>query len=282
MDSEYQQARAALKEIRDCTILLYFGKDYLCEDLFLRKTGKAIEQHLAKLRETVQTIKNRFPGQLKPDIQGENLFETIQETAQRLQDPDEAVTRRCSAGELGKELEESTKALSKVLHRIGRRIEGETPKYTWFDALVKFLTQILAIGGAAKKPIHILARMVTLFVGVVVVLFLLLFFTMENEMNLQNKIMSAQEEIQTQQRVIQEKEDQRQEIATQIEALTKGDPSREEKLAIMELNISLHKLVEEKNQAASTVGLQEKNIQTWKDQILDMQRKPLLQRLLRL
>jgi len=82
--------------------------------------------------------------------------------------------------------------------------------------------------------------------------------------------------------VIQKKEDERQEIVTQIEALTKGDPSREEKLAIMELNITLHKLIEEKNQAVSTVGLQEKNIQTWKDQILDMHRKPLLQRLLRL
>jgi hypothetical protein len=282
MDLEYRQAKAALKEIRDCTILLNFGKDYLCEDHFLRKTGEEIESHLAKLKETVQTIKNRFPGQLKSDSQEDNLLDTIQQTAQRLQNPDEAITRRCSAGELGKELEESTKAFSKVLHRIGRRVEGETPKYTWLDALVKFLSQILAIGGAAKKPIRLLIRLVTLCVGVVIVLFLLLFFTMENEMNLQNKIDTAQEEIQAQLQVIQNKEAQRQEVAAQIEALTKGDPSREEKLAIMELNITLHKLVEEKDQATSTVGLQEKNIQTWKDQMLDMQRKPLLKRLLRM
>ena len=51
MDSEYQQARAALKEIRDCTLLLNFGKDYLCEEPFLKKTGKAIEGHLAELKE---------------------------------------------------------------------------------------------------------------------------------------------------------------------------------------------------------------------------------------
>ena len=101
-------------------------------------------------------------------------------------------------------------------------------------------------------------------------------------MNLQNKIDTAQGEIQAQLQEIQKKEEQRQEVAAQIEALTKGDPSREEKLAIMELNITLHKLIEEKDQATSTVGLQEKNIQSWQDQILDMQRKPLLQRLLRL
>lgn len=282
MDSEYQQAKAALKEIRDFSILLNFGKDYLCENPFLRKTGKAIESHLAKLRETVQTIKNRFPGQLKPDNQEDNLFDAIQQTAQRLQDPDEAVTRRCSAGELGKELEESTKALSEVLHRIGGRVEGKTPRYTWLDALLKFLSQILALGGAAKKPIHLLMRLVTLFVGVVIVLFLLLFFTMENERNLQNKINIAQKEIQAQLQVMQKKEADRQEVAAQIEALTKGDPSREEKLAIMELNITLHKLIEEKEQAVSTVGLQKKNIQSWQDRILDMQRKPLIQRLLRL
>lgn len=282
MDSEYRQAKVALKEIRDCTILLNFGKDYLCDEPFLRKTGQAIESHLEKLRETIQTITNRFPGKLKPDIQGDNLFETIQLTAQELQEPDENMTRRCSAGDLGKELEESTKALSKVLHRVGRRIEGETPKYTWLDALVKFLSQILAIGGAAKKPIHLLARLVILFVGVIIVLFLLLFFTMENEGNLQKRIYIAQEEIQTQQLLIQKKEDKRQEIAAQIELVTQGDPSREEKLAIMELNIKLHKLIEEKNQAIAAVGLQEKNIQFWQDQILEMQRKPLLQRLLRL
>jgi hypothetical protein len=282
MDSEYHQARAALKEIRDCTLLLSFGKDYLCDDHFLKKTGNAIENHLTKLKKTVLTIKNRFPGQLKSDMQEDSLLETILQAAHRLQDPDEAITRKCAAGELGKELEENTKALSKVLYRIGRRIDGETPKYTWFDALVKFFSQILAIGSAAKKPIHLLVRLVTLIVGVVIVLFLLLFFTMENEGNLQNMINRAQKEVQAQQRIIQEKEVKREEIVAEIDALTQGDPSREERLAIMELNITLHKLTEEKEQAISIVSLQENNIQTWRDQILDMQRKPLLRRLLRL
>jgi hypothetical protein len=148
---------SALHEIRDRAYLLSLGNVYLCEPVFLVKIGNEIESLLETFGEEILFIKKRFPGQMASDVDMGTVVEDIRSVAQDLKDPDTGLDDKCTAGEIGRELEKSVEALTSAVKTLIAKVEGELPEYSKKDAVLDAL-------GAAKTPARAVSSTVALIV----------------------------------------------------------------------------------------------------------------------
>ena len=271
----------ALHEIRDRTLMLSLGNAFLCEEVFLKKAGSAIESRLENLRQEIQTLKMRFPGKFSTEIDTDSFIEAMHAHAQRLQNPNKGLTDKCTVGALGRELEETLEALTVAVRKIKRKVEGETPSYTAKDS-------VLGVLGKAKTPASMATRLISVAVKTVVVLLLLslgplayLVVTMDREGALLKEIRESEAYIENRKGVILSAQQEREDLSQKIQALQGDDVPRETKLEIMEMNVKIHSLDQSTHRAEAEIAEQEGRIKDRKKRVQEVREKTFLDRLLR-
>jgi hypothetical protein len=70
------------------------------------------------------------------DVDMGTVVEDIRSIAQDLKDPDTGLDDKCTAGELGRELEKSVEALTSAVKTLIAKVEGELPEYSKKDAVL--------------------------------------------------------------------------------------------------------------------------------------------------
>lgn len=271
----------ALHEIRDRTLILSLGNAFLCEEVFLKKAGNAIDSQLENLRQEIQTLKMRFPGKFTTEIDTDSIVEEMHAHAQRLQNPNKGLTDKCTIGALGRELEQTLDALTVAIRKIKRKVEGETPAYTAKDS-------VLGVLGKAKAPASMATRLISLAVKTVVVLLLLslgplayLVLTMDREGALLKDIKESEAYIETQKDFIASAEEERAMLSQKIQSMQADDVPRETKLEIMEMNVKVHSLDQSRHRAEAEITDHESRIKDRKQRLQEVREKPFLDRLLR-
>ena len=239
----------ALREIRDRAYLLSLGNVYLCEDVFLRKIGNEIDPLLDRFVEDTLTIKRKFPGQLAGDVGIDAAVENLRSISKELKNPDPGLGDKCTAGELGRELEKAVGALNLALRALIAKVEGDLPEYSTKDAVLDALS-------AAKTPAKVVSSTMALMLkGVVLVLVLALgplaylVLSMDTEAKLRKEISGSEARISSIEERIESLERERAGVIKEIEALKADNPAREERISAIELNMRVHGLDDKLSQA---------------------------------
>jgi hypothetical protein len=271
----------ALHDIRDKILVLSLGNAFLCEVDFLKKTGIAIESQLDNLRQEIIELKTRFPGKFTADIDTDSIIEAMLGHSQLLQNPDEEIINKCTIGALGSAMEETLDALTAALRTIKRKVEGETPAYTAKDS-------VLGVIDKAKTPASIVTRLISIAIKTVLVIILLslgpliyLVLTMDREGALLKEIAESEAHIFFQREKAGSMERERQALLQSIEAIKNENSARETKLEIMEMNVKLYTLEQNRNRVETDISEHEKKIRSRTQRIQEIREKPFLDRLMR-
>ncbi len=271
----------ALHEIRDRAYLLSLGNVYLCEDVFLRKIGNEIESLMERLKEEILSIKKRFPGQLASDVDMEAVLEDLRSRTAELKNPDPGLGDKCTAGELGRELEESIRSLTSAIKTLTAKVEGELPEYSKKDAVLDALS-------VAKTPASVISStMASIFKGVIILLLLALgplaylFLTMERESSLMKEIAESGARISSVRERMSSLEKEREEIVQKIEKLRGDDAPRQDKISILDLNVQIHSLDDKLGKSEVEIADEEEKIKASEAKIENIKNKPFVQRLLK-
>jgi hypothetical protein len=272
---------SALHDIRDRTLVLSLGNAFLCEEVFLKKAGSAIESRLEDLKQEIQSLKMKFPGKLIDEFTPDSMVEDLHAHAQRLQNPNKGLTDKCTIGVLGRELEETLDVLTAAVRKIKKRVEGETPAYTAKDS-------VLGVLDKAKTPASMATRFISRAVKTVFVLLLLslgpltyLGLTMDREGALLKEIEESDAFIRTQREVIASSEREKEVLSQKIQSMQADDAPREMKLEIMEMNVKIHSLDQAINGAEVEIAEHDSRIKDRKQRVQEIRGKSFLDRFFR-
>ncbi len=281
MDSNRQGSLRSIHGIRDMALMLSIGNAYLCDAVFLKKIGLTIDTHLKELKSDISSLKKQYPGKFEKEVEADQVLEGIQMTAQHLQEPDKDITKKCSAGELGRELEASVDVLVETVNAIRIQVEGELEGYTKKEAILAQVVRVKSVG-------HLIAVLVTLAfkaIGVLVLVgamvFSYLYFTMESEEALLRELDQSKSQVEAQMKLIARLEGERTEVAGKLDSIPGGELDREGKVEVINLTMQVHKLDERVHSAEVQIDLHKRKIKDMEKRIAELKDKTFLQRLLR-
>jgi hypothetical protein len=273
-----QPSFASLREIRDKAILLSIGKAVLCEEVFLKKIGHAMDESLDHLREDIFFLKMMFVGKFVEDVDTDSLLDELHSQAKLLQSPDRRVTDKCTVGTLGTEMEEAVQALAVAIKTIKSKVEGEVEEYTKKDSIVK----------GAESAGSLVSSVVSFVIKTVMLLLLLalgpaiyLGVTMDREESLQKQIDESKAYIQSQRAQIASVKKERDELAARAESSQGDTLSRQQKVEIMDLRVKVHGLDQKVHKSEAEITEHERMIKRNRQKVDEIKSKTFLERFLR-
>lgn len=269
---------ASLREIRDKAILLTIGNAFLCEEVFLKKIGHAMDESLVHLREEIFSLKMMFVGKFVENVDTDSLLDELHSQAKLLQSPDRRVTDKCMVGTLGTEMEEAVQTLAVAIKTIKSKVEGEVEEYTKKDSIVK----------GAKSAGGLVSSVVSFVIKTVMALLLLalgpaiyLGVTMDREGSLQKQIDESKAYIQSQRAQITSVKKERDELAARAESSQGDTLSRQQKVENMDLNVKVHSLEQKVHKTEAEITEHERRIRMNQQKIEEIKLKTFQQRFLR-
>lgn len=281
MVSHRQESLRSIHGIRDMALMLSIGNAYLCDAVFLRKIGHTIDTHLKELKSDISSLKKQYPGKFEKEVETDQVLEGIQTTAQNLQEPDKDITKKCSAGELGRELEASVDILAETVEAIRIQVEGELEGYSKKEALLAQVGKVKSVGHLIAVLISSAFKVIGVLVLVAAMVFSYLYFTMESEEALLKEVNQSKSQVESQMKLIARLEGERTEVAGKLDSIPGGELDREGKVEVMNLTMQVHKLDERVHSAEVQIDVHKRKIKDMEKRIGEMKEKTFLQRLLR-
>ena len=274
-----------LNAIRDQVLILTLGNTYLCEDPFLIKLGRVIEQNIEPLREAVSSLKSRFPGKFANEIDTDEILEGLHKTAMHMQKPDTSLNDRCIVGQLGRDLEDRIKSLSAAISTIRARVEVGDLTYTKTDSILSIFGGSAHIGSSIGNAFNLGLKVIIFLMVIAVILFFFLFLSMENTEVLLKEVSTKQEQIDTQREIMTGLDLDREKISQKITAIEKRAGSEltpKARISIMELEMALNKIDEKRIQVELDLAIHQEILVKNQKKIEEFNRKSFMRRLLRL
>ncbi len=281
MASGPQETFKSIRGIRDMALMLSLGNAYLCDAVFLKKIGLTIDTHLKELKRDILSLKKQFPGKFVKEVDADQVLEGIQLKAQRLQQPDKEITKKCGAGELGRELEASVSALLGTIDAIRVQVEGEVEGYTTKEALLTQVGRVKSLGRQIVALLSLVLKLCGVLVLVGAMVFGYLFFTMESEEALLKELNQSESHVQAQLELIVRLQAERKQISKQLDSMPEGELNREDKVEIINLNMQMHKLDDRMHNAEVQIDIHERKIRDMEKKVAELRSKTFLQRILR-
>jgi len=270
----------ALSELRDIAIFLSLGNEYLCLDPILIKIGRSIDLKVEKAREEISALKKKFPGKYSPEINTNNILAEMQRTARGLQKPTEDLKERCRVGTIGKDLEDKTKELAEAIGEIRLKIGGKRPSYSPLEIIFKPFRRL----GEFKRPLggifSWVFRLTFVLLGFCLLGGVYLYLSLEKEPDLLKKIAASESVIESKRAVISDLDVKRNDIIHMVADLEKKELLRQDKIAIIDLEMKLHEINDEKIKIQSEVRLLLDSIQENKKKIEEIKNKTYWKRIL--
>ncbi len=281
MVSNRQESFRSIHGIRDAALMLSIGNAYLCDAVFLKKIGLTIDTHLRGLKNDISSLKKQYPGKFVKEVEADQVLEGIQNTVQRLREPDKDITKKCSAGELGRELETSVDALVDTVDALRMQVEGDLEGYTKTEAILTQVGRVKSLGRLILVLFTLASKVIGVLILVGAMVFSYLYFSMESEEALLKEVDQSKSHVEEQMKLIARLEGERTEIAGKLDSIPGGELNREEKVEVINLNMQVHKLDERVHSAEVQIDIQKKKIREMEKRVSEMREKTFLQRLLR-
>lgn len=269
---------ASLREIRDKAILLSIGNAFLCEEVFLKKIGHAVDESLDHLREEIFSLKMMFVGKFVENVDTDSLLDELHSQAKLLQSPDRRVTDKCMVGTLGTEMQEAVQTLAVAIKTIKSKVEGEVEEYTKKDSIVMGAK---SAGGLVSSVVSFVTKTVMSLLLLALGPAIYLGVTMDREGSLQKQIAESKAYIQSQRAQIASVRKERDELAARAES-SQGDAlSRQQKVENMNLSVKVHSLDQKVHKTEAEITEHERRIKMNQQKIEEIKLKTFLQRFLR-
>jgi hypothetical protein len=281
MESNRQGSLRSIHGIRDMALMLSIGNAYLCDAVFLRKIGLTIDTHLKDVKSDISTLKKQYPGKFENEVEADQVLESIQRTARHLQEPDKDISKKCSAGELGRELEASVGVLAETVNAIRIQVEGELEGYTKKEAILAQVGRVKSVGHLIAVLASLAFKVIGVLVLVGAIVFSYLYFTMESDEALLKELDQSKSQVESQMKLIARLEGERGEVAARLDSIPGGELDREGKVEVMDLSMKIHKLDERVHGAEVQIDLHKRKIKDTEKRIAELKEKTFLQRLLR-
>jgi hypothetical protein len=281
MESNRQGSLRSIHGIRDMALMLSIGNAYLCDAVFLRKIGLTIDTHLKDVKSDISTLKKQYPGKFENEVEADQVLESIQRTARHLQEPDKDISKKCSAGELGRELEASVGVLAETVNAIRIQVEGELEGYTKKEAILAQVGRVKSVGHLIAVLASLAFKVIGVLVLVGAIVFSYLYFTMESDEALLKELDQSKSQVESQMKLIARLEGERGEVAARLDSIPGGELDREGKVEVMDLSMKIHKLDERVHGAEVQIDLHKRKIKDTEKRIAELKEKSFLQRLLR-
>jgi SMC interacting uncharacterized protein involved in chromosome segregation len=283
MASQYNSD--SLHGIRDNALLLSLGHKYHCQESLLKKFGDTIDSHLIGLVDDIAAIKKKYPGKFmfQQKVDANAIIEELHRTAERLKSPDKEITKKCSAGEVGKKMETAVELLIQAIDEILVQVEGRAVRYTAKDAIIKQFGLIGIVFRALGRTMKAIIKTAFILTFIALIPLTFLFVTMEKESRLQENIAKMKSLIYPQKRVLAECDEVITEISRKVEALREAseDLSRQQMVEIMDLNVKIHTLSEKRRKAEIAIGVHENDIMEKTAKLESLKKKSFVEKLLR-
>jgi hypothetical protein len=281
MPPNHQESFRSIHGIRDMALMLSIGNAYLCDAVFLKKIGLTIDTHLKELKSDISSLKKQYPGKFLREVETDQVLEGIQMTAQHLQEPDKDMTKKCSAGELGRELEASLDALVETVEAVRTQVEGELEGYTKKEAILTQVGRVKSIGHLIAVSFNLAFKVMGVLVLVGAMVSSYLYFTMESEEALLRELNQSKGHVEEQMKLIARLKGERSEVAGKLDSIPGGELNREGKVEVIDLSMQVHKLDERVHSAEVQIDLHQRKIKDVEKRLAEIKEKTLLQRLLR-
>ena len=279
----YKFPDVPLNEMRDKAILLSMAHDYLCEEYFLKKAGIIIGNNAEALKDYIEHTKEQLVGKPVGEVELNKILESIIHIAGLLQKADEGAREECAEGKLGEDLCEKIRYLAQGINVLEQQVEGKVisvpAKREPFKLLVKPFKTILHIFIATSKAGLKLAATLVL-IGLL--LFSFLYFTMESEKGLVEKIERSQAKIQSAEATLSEKNKELQEIKAKIATIRDDEAHRKDEIELMDLNLKVYKLAEEQEKVRIEADMERESLEENLKHLENLRRKSFLEKLLRM
>lgn len=276
-----QDPDRALNAIKDKAVILRIAVKYVCEDPFLRKMGVGIAQNIEVLKNHIADLEKQFVGKSADDINLKEKVEELTGISRRLQDAEKSTNDKCVKGELGKELSEKVISLAGGIKELKRRVSGEAVSYTRSDSVKGALGRMRFITDPFVLHYRLMIKLLVVMVLTGLAVFSYLFFTMETEKGLQEKIDRASAQIESIQSPLPEIKEELWQIRKQIERATQKELTRQGKAAVMDLNVKAFELAEKLEKAQVVIKIHQKALDENQKKLEEMKQKSFFERILR-
>ena len=275
-DSQYEVK--ALNDLRGNALLLLMANEYICEEKFLIKIGGEIDKSVQKLKEDISLLKKEFPGKFASEVETDDIMEKISNTAQSMLRPGIEIQESCVLGKLGGELESDVKSIANAVNLIKAQVKGSDLTYSRKDSISNTFDSLKeSIGGKIILGLKILCGIIL----IAIVAFIYLFVTMEREGALLKEIAESQTRIKTQQELLSQLDTKKEKISKELKSLDKTNLFREDKIAIMDLEVEIHNINEDRHKIEAEIAAHEKKISDNQKRVEEIKKVPFIKRLLR-
>ena len=277
----------SLHGIRDNALLLNLGRQYLCKEPFLKKIGHSVDSQLKQLKDDIVALKRKFPGRFleEQEVDTDGIVSELYRIAERLQNPDKKIQKKCTAGDLGRELEEGVDTMALAIDEIWDQVEGRGVTYSTKESAANFFGGITgAVGSFVKtvvKTIILFLKILFLVASALALIFLALYMTMETEEKYLKQINRVDALIMPQKEIIKECDREIAEISRQVKAIREGEETRQSLMEVMDLNVKIHALREQRQEAEVKINLYENERLDKEEKIELVKNKTFMERLLR-
>jgi hypothetical protein len=276
-----QYAVGAMGEIRKDSLLLSIAKEYLYEDVYIIKLGKDIERNILRLKDDIISLKKKFPGKFATEVETDGILEKINATALALIEPGIEIKENCRSGELGRKLESDRRSIADAVNLIRIQVQGKHVSYTQKDAVLNAFSGLKDVGSSVGKTLLLGVKILSVLIIIAVAAFLYLYYTMENEKTYLKQIAESQILMSERRDRISQVELRKEEISQEIKSLKKKDMLRGEKIAIMDLEVEMQKINQDRNNYEAEITAHENKISDNQNKIEEIKKTPFIKRLLR-
>jgi hypothetical protein len=278
---DIELALGALTELRKDALLLSIAKEYLYEDLFLNKIGKDIEYNISRLKDDISALKKKFPGKFAVEVETDSVLEKIKAAALTLIDPKDDIKENFRSGELGRKLGSDVKLISEAVNVIRVQVLGKRVSYTREDAILNKFNRLKDIGSSFANTLILASKILFCIIFIIAMAFVYLYYTMEREEPLLKEITAMQSLIIERQSSLSQIASRKEEISKEIKSLENKNIFRSEKIALMDLEMEMQKLNQERNNYEAEIATREKEITDKMKRVDEVKKTPFFKRLLR-
>ena len=271
-----------LDGIRDMALLLNLANTHLCEEVYLKKVGLAIDNHLEELGGDISSLKKEFPGKFIKEVDTDQVIENFQRIARRLQEPDKETLKKCSTGALGLELENVVNVMGQTLDAIKSKVVGELGTFSKAEGSVLTLAGwIKFIGRQIFTLSSFTFRITSAAFSILLVVFISLFLTMDSQQDLLDKVSQYENHIQGQLAILSRTNAEKVRINKELDMIGEGELSRQERTRALDLTLEIHEFNEEALAAQAEIDAYQRRIDEMEEKIDKMNKKPFIRRLFR-
>jgi chromosome segregation ATPase len=243
--------------------------------------GAGIEQNLDVLKNHIKDLERQLVG--KPAGE-DNLNEQVQEIAdisKRMQEDEKTANDECVKGELGKELKKKVVALSGGIKALEIMTGGGSVSYTRSDSVRGALGRLSFITDPFVAHSRAILKVCAVLLLVFIVAFGYLFFTMETEKEVVERIEKAKAQIESLQAPLPEIKEELWDIRKQIENIAQKELTRQEKAEVLDLNVKAFDLAEKLEKARVEMHMIQKRLDKDVQSLGEIKQKGFFDRILR-